>query len=159
MATVTIHSDFGGWENKVCHCSHCFPIYLPWSDGTRWHDLSFLNVKPTYSLSFFTFIKRIFSSFLLSNIRGVTSACLRLLIFLSAILIPAWASSSPTFHMIYSAYKLNKQINNIQPCCPPFPIWNQSIVPCLVLTIASWSAYRFLRRQVRWSSIPIFSCL
>ena len=30
---------------KVSHCFHCFPIYLPWSDGTRWHDLSFLNVE------------------------------------------------------------------------------------------------------------------
>ena len=29
----------------VCHCFHCFPIYLPWSDGTRCHDLSFLNVE------------------------------------------------------------------------------------------------------------------
>ena len=32
-------------QNKVCHCFHCFPIYLPWSDGTRCHDLSFLNVE------------------------------------------------------------------------------------------------------------------
>ena len=31
--------------------------------------------------------------------------------------------------------------------------WNQSVFPCLVLTIASWPAYRFLRRQVRWSGI------
>ena len=31
--------------NKVSHCFHCFPIYLPWSDGTRCHDLSFLNVE------------------------------------------------------------------------------------------------------------------
>ena len=37
----------------------------------------------------------------------------------------------------------------------PFPIWNQSVVPCLVLTVASWPAYRFLRRQVRWSGVPI----
>ena len=29
----------------VCHYFHCFPIYLPWSDGTRCHDLSFLNVE------------------------------------------------------------------------------------------------------------------
>ena len=29
----------------VFHCFHCFPIYLPWSDGTRCHDLSFLNVE------------------------------------------------------------------------------------------------------------------
>ena len=27
--------------------------------------------------------------------------------------------------------------------------------PCPVLTVASWSAYRFLKRQVRWSGIPI----
>ena len=32
-------------QNKVYHCFHCFPIYLPWSDGARWHDLSFLNVE------------------------------------------------------------------------------------------------------------------
>ena len=32
-------------NNKVCHCFHCFPIYLPWSDGTRCHDLSFPNVE------------------------------------------------------------------------------------------------------------------
>ena len=37
----------------------------------------------------------------------------------------------------------------------PFSIWNQSVVPCSVLTVASWPAYRFLRRQVRWSDIPI----
>ena len=42
MAAVTICSDFGAPQNKV---SHCFPIYLPWNDRTRWHDLSFLNVE------------------------------------------------------------------------------------------------------------------
>ena len=35
MALVTICSDFGTQENKVCHYFHCFLIYLPWSDGTR----------------------------------------------------------------------------------------------------------------------------
>ena len=44
MATVTICSDFGVQENKVCHCFHCFPIYLPWSNGTWCHDLIFENV-------------------------------------------------------------------------------------------------------------------
>ena len=29
MAAVTICSDFGALENKVCHYFHCFPIYLP----------------------------------------------------------------------------------------------------------------------------------
>ena len=56
---------------------------------------------------------------------------------------------------MYSAYKLNKQGYNIHPCCTPFPVLNQSVVPCLVLTVASWPAYRFLRRQVRWSGMPI----
>ena len=56
---------------------------------------------------------------------------------------------------MYSAYKLNKQDDNIQPWCTPFPIWNQSVFPCPVLTVASWPAYRFLKRQVRWSCIPI----
>ena len=44
MDAVTIWSDFGAQENTVSHCFHCFPIYLPWSDRTRCHDLSFLNV-------------------------------------------------------------------------------------------------------------------
>ena len=43
----------------------------------------------------------------------------------------------------------------MQPWRIPFPIWNQSVVPCPVLTVASWPAYRFLKRQVRWSGIHI----
>ena len=45
MASVTICSDFGAQKNKVLHCFHCFPIYLPSSDGTRCHDLCFLNTE------------------------------------------------------------------------------------------------------------------
>ena len=60
MALATICSDFGARENKICHCFHFFPIYLPWSDGSGWHDLGFLNVdfKASFLLSSFTFIKR-----------------------------------------------------------------------------------------------------
>ena len=79
---------------------------------------------------------------------------MRLLIFLPSIFIPTCASSSQEFHVMYSACKLNNQGDNIQPWCT-FPIWNQSVFPCLVLTVASWPAYRFLRRQVRWSDIPV----
>jgi len=114
-----------------------------------------LSFKPAFSLSSFTFIKRLFSCFLLSAIRVVSSAYLRLLIFVPVFLIPACASSSLAFHMMYSAYKLNKLGDNIQPWCTPFPIWNQAVVPCPVWTVASWPAYRFLRRHVRWSGIPI----
>ena len=114
-----------------------------------------LSFRPTFSLSSFIFIKRLLSSSSLSAIRVVSSAYLRLLIFLPAILISACASSSPAFLMMYSACKLNKQGENIQPWRTPFPIWNQCVVPCPVLTVASWPAYRFLKRQVRWSDIPI----
>ena len=55
----------------------------------------------------------------------------------------------------HSVYRLNKQGDNIWSCCTPFPIVNQSVVPCKVLTVAFWHAYRFFRRQVRWSGIPI----
>ena len=53
---------FWSSRNKVCHCFHCFPIYLPWSNGTRCHDISFfwmLSSKPAFSLSSFTLIKRL----------------------------------------------------------------------------------------------------
>ena len=56
---------------------------------------------------------------------------------------------------MYSAYKLNRQGDNIELWCTPFPIWNLSVVPCPVLTVASWPAYRFLKMQVRWPGIPI----
>ena len=85
----------------------------------------------------FTFIKRFFSSSSLSATRVITYAYLRLLIFLLNILIPACASFSPASRMMYSAYKLNKQGDNIPPCHTPFPALNQSIVPCLVLAAAS----------------------
>jgi len=86
----------------------------------------------------------------------VSSAYLRLLIFLPTFLIPVYASSSPAFPMMYSAHKLNKQGDNIQPWCTPFPIWNQSVVPCPVLTVASWPAYRFLRGR---SGVLVFPSL
>ena len=104
MAAVTVHSDFKVQENEICHCFHFLPIYLPRSDGTRCHDLSFwmLTFKPAFSLYSFTFIKMLFISSSLSAIRVVSSTNLRLLIFLPAVLIPACATSSPAFRMMYS---------------------------------------------------------
>ena len=60
-----------------------------------------LSFKPTFSLSSF---KRLFSSFLLFAIRMVSSVYLRWLIFFPEVLIPACASSSLAFHMMYSVY-------------------------------------------------------
>ena len=156
MAAVTICSDFGAPQNKFSHCFHSFSIYLPLSDGTRCYDLCFLNVElqANFSLSSFIFIKRLFCSFSLSAIRGVSSAYLRLLIFLLAILIPPCASSSPAFLMMYCAYKLNKQGDNIQAQCTPFLICNQSVVPCPVLCFLSCIQVSQKAGQVVW-----YSCL
>ena len=123
-------------QNKVSHCFHCFPINLPLMMGPDAMILIFwmLDFKPAFSLSSFTFIKRLFSSSLLSAIKVVSSVYLKLLIFLPAILIPACNSPSPAFLMIYSANKLNKQGDSIQPWSKSFLIWNQSIVLCSVLT-------------------------
>ena len=44
IAAVTVHSDFGTQENKIYHCFQFSPFYLPWSDRTEHHDISFLNV-------------------------------------------------------------------------------------------------------------------
>ena len=113
-----------------------------------------LSFKTAFSLTSFTLIKRLFSSSLFSPIRVISSAYVRLLIFLLTILIPICDSSSPAFCVMYSAYKLNMQGDSMQPWHIPFLILNQSIVLCLVLTVVSWPAYRFLRREVRWSAIP-----
>ena len=113
-----------------------------------------LSFKPAFLLSCFTFINRLFNSSFLSAIRVVSSVYLKLLIFLPAILIPTYASFSPAFCIMCPACKLNKHGDNI-PWSAPFPIWNQSLISCPVLTVSSLSAYSFLKRQVRWSGILI----
>ena len=138
MATVPIPSDLGAQENKVYHCFYFFPIYFPWSDGMDAVILVFrmLSFKPAFSFFSFTFIKRLLTSSSLSAIKLVSSAYLRLLMFLLAVLVPACESSRPAFHrMYYSAYKWNKQSDGIQPWRTPFPVLSQSIVPCSVLLI------------------------
>ena len=126
-----------------------------------WHQLPvilvfwMLNFKPAFSLSSFTLIKRFFSSSSLSAIKVASATYLKLLIFLPTISIPVCESSSLAFHMMKFAYNLNKHGANILPCQTPFPVLNQCVSPCLVLTAASWLAYMYLKRQVRWSGILI----
>ena len=152
MAADTIHSDFGAPES---HCFHFFPICHEVMEPNGMILVFWmLSFKPAFSFSSFTF-KRIFSSSSLSASRMVSSACLRLLIFLLPILIPTCDSSSLPFYKTYSPYKLNQQGDNIQAWCTPSPILNKSIVQRPVLTVASWPAYRLLRRKLRWSGISI----
>ena len=80
-----------------------------------------LSFKTTFSLSSLTFIKRLFSSSSLSGTNVLWSAYLRLLIFLPTMLIPAYILSSSAFIMMYTAYKLHKQSDNIQPWGTPSP--------------------------------------
>ena len=134
-----------------------FPLQLvmKWWDWILILVFLVLSCRPVFSLSSFTLIKRLFSFSSFSPIRVVSSAYLKLLIFLPALLIPACNSSSLAFRMMYPAYKLNKQGDNTWSCHIPFSILNQSIVPYMFLTIVSCPTYRFPRRQVRWSSKPI----
>ena len=130
MAAVTICSDFGAQENKVCHCFHCCPIYLPWSDWTRCHDLCFLNVV----------LSQLFHSPLSLSSRGSLVLLHFMLKGWSHLQVwgywyfswqswfPACASISLAFCKMYSTYKLNNQGDNTQSWCTPCPIWNQSIV-------------------------------
>ena len=146
MATVTICSDFGAQENKT---SHCFPSICHEVMGLDAFVLVFwmFSFKPAFSLSSFTL-----QFFTFCHKGGVI--CLSEVIDIS----PSNLDSSLCFiqpGISHDAYKLNKESDNIQPWRTPFPVWDQSIVSCLVLTVASWPVYRFLRRQVKWSGIPI----
>ena len=93
---------------------------MPWSFFFEW-VLSQLFHSPL-----FTFIKRLFSYSSLSAIRVVSSPYLGLLISLLAFFNPACASSSPAFCVMYSAYKLNKECDSIQPLSTPSPVWKHS---------------------------------
>ena len=61
MAAVTICSDFGAQENKICHCSTFSPIYLPW----KWWDwMPWSSVFESWVLS------QLFHSLLSPSSRG-----------------------------------------------------------------------------------------
>ena len=118
---VTMCRDFGAPKYSLSRFPLFFHLFaMKWWDGTPWSLFFECWVLSQLFLFSFTFIKRFFSSSLFSAIRMVSSANLRSLIFLPAILIPACASSSHTFCKMYSAYELNKQGDNIQPWCIPF---------------------------------------
>ena len=124
MAAVTICSDFGAPKikslppNKV---SIVFPSICHEVMGLDAMIFIYLllSFKPAFYLSSFTFIKRLFSSSL-SAIRVVSSAYMRLRVFLLAILIPACASSSPEFYMMtiskVTIYSLDVLLSQFGTC-------------------------------------------
>ena len=112
-------SDFGAQDNKICHYFHFIPIYLSQSNGTMILVFGMLSFKPAFSLPSFHSSRGSLIPLHLSVIRVISPAYLRLLVFLPAILIKP---SSLALRIMYSAYKLNKQGENIQPWCTPFLI-------------------------------------
>ena len=151
MAAVTIYSDFGAPQNKVSHCFHCFPSICHEMMGPDAIILVFwmLSFKPTFSLFSFTFLKRLFcSSF--SPVRVVSPEYLRLLIFLPEILIPSCASSSLAFHVMCSAYKLDKQGDNTQPWCTPY------LEPCCCSMSSSNRTCSQMCNRHNWDCIASF---
>ena len=149
MAIVTICSDFGAQENKSVTVS-TFPSSICHEVmGMDAMILVFwmLNFKPDLSLSFFTFIKRLFSSSSLSAIRVISCAYPRLLIFLPAILIPACDSSSPACHMMYSGTATAaKSLQSCPTLCNPIdssPPAAHQAPPSLGFS-----------RQEHWSGLP-----
>ena len=111
-----------------------------------------LTFKPAFSLSFFTYIKRLFSSSSLSANKG---GVIYVSEFIDIFFQQSWFQLviHPAWHFTWCA--LHISLISRVTIHTPFPIWNQSVVPCLVLTVTSWPTYRFLRRQVRSSGIPI----
>ena len=105
-------SDFRAPQNKVCCCFHCFPSICHEVMGPDAMILVIwiLSFKPTFALSSFHFHYEALLFFFTFCHKG---GC-------PEILIPACASSSPAFCMIYSAYKVNKQGDNILLWHSPF---------------------------------------
>ena len=160
LSTVT-------WEPKKINLS-LFPLFLPCicheAMGLDAMILVFrmLRFKLDFWLSPFT-LKRLFSSSLLSDIRAESSAYLSWLIFLPVNLITAlWFIQPCISHDVFCTkvkWAGKKKVKwagwqyTALSCF--FPILNQLVFLCPVLTVASRLAFRFLRRQVRWSGIPI----
>ena len=97
IKSVTVSTVFPSISHEVMGSNAMILVFIM---------LSFKTAFPLYS---FTFIKRLFSSSSLSALRVVSSAYLRLLIFLLAILIQTCASSRPAFLMMFFTCKLNRQ--------------------------------------------------
>ena len=92
-AALTIHSGFGAQENKICHCFHfspsiCYEV-MGWDAMILVFNVECQASFIFFPLSSFTLIKKLFSCSSLSAVRVVSSAYLRLFIFLPAVLIPA----------------------------------------------------------------------
>ena len=164
MSAVTISSDFGAQKNKVSHCFRCFPIYLPWSDGTRYHDLCLLNEKLIWIIIDFSYRKGyltlymvntyletvlVFSCSVISSVQSLSCV---------PIFVTSWAATSQVSLSITNSLSLLKLMsiellmpsNHLILCC--FLLLLPSIFPSIRI-FSNVSALR-----IRWpeSVLPIF---
>ena len=139
MTAVTIHSDLGAQENKICHHFHFSPSTCHEVMGPDAIIFVFwmLSFKPDFHSPLFTLTKPLFSSSSLSAIRVISSEYLRLLIFLLANLITACHPSRLASWVMYYAQNLIKNENVIALSCS-FPNCEPVHCSCLVLIVASW---------------------
>ena len=155
MAAVTICSDFRVQEEKICHCFHLSPSICHEVMGPGVIILVLLRVlswifhSPPSPSSRGSLVPLHFLPLGWYHLHIWGCWCFSCLSW-----FPPCNSFSLAFPMMCSAYRLNKQGDNRQPCHTSFSILNQA-VPYRVLTVASWLAHNFLRRQLRWSGIPI----
>ena len=133
MAAVTICSDFGAPKIK----SVTFPTVSPsichevMGPDARILVFWMLSFKPIFSPS----SHQEAFQFLFTFCHKCGVICISEVIDISpSNLDSSCASSSLAFRVMSSAHKLNTQVDDIQHWCTPFPIWNQSVVPCPVLT-------------------------
>ena len=149
MPAVTICYDFGPPKNKVCHCFH-FPSSI-------YHEVMrpvamilvfwMLSFNPAFPLSSFTFIKRFFSSSLLSTIMVESFVYLRLLIFLLEILILTCDSSSLDFAWCIQAglqyTDLTYSFSNLEPVCCSLPGSNCCFLTCIQVSQEAGMVVRY----------------
>ena len=152
MAAVTIHSDFRAHEEEICNCFHFFPFCLPCRNGAGCHDVSLFHYLV---LSWF-----FHSPPSLSSRDSLIPLCFLPLEWYLLHIWGCWCFYCLSWfqlvtHLAPHFSWVNQTGWQQTALSYPFSILNQSIVPYRVLTIASWPAYRFLGRQVRWSDIPI----
>ena len=163
LTAITIHSDFGTQENKICHCFHFFPVYLPWKDGNRYHDFHFFEcwvLSQLFLFSSFTFIKRLFSFSSLSAIRVTSSAYLRLLIIPGNLYSSLWFIQHGISNDVLC---IEVKQAGWQYTALSYPFPNFEAVCCSMsgsnvwfhvwFHVASWPTYKFLQRQVKWSDL------
>ena len=155
MDAITIRSDFRAQEDKACHCFHSFHFLfaIKWGDQMPWSSCFWmLSFRPAFSVFSFTVIMRLFSSSSLSPLKWYHLRIWCCCYFcqqswFQLVIHPVWCLAWRALHVSYRSC--------MRISCTLFPIWNQSVVPRPVLTVADWSTCSFLWSQVRQSGIPI----